>query len=157
MLVHILFDHLQSNMYGEQYSSSTVRLDQSISNPHSYYLDSYSYPFRSTTASSNVYFPSHQHPFASSTTQDLTSYTNYDATYLNVAMAAAYQNHYQTTDPFELNSFRSTNNEPTMEVDRKISNTNRKRKYPDETLSNRNTSSVIVYHVLLLCRISIRI
>jgi hypothetical protein len=108
-------------MYNEQYNS--YYLD---SLPYSSYNPNSSYSFRQQ---SNVYFPSHQHPFPSSTTtQDITSYSNYDPTYLNVAVAAAYQN----TD---LNFSRHIN-EQTTEADsseRKIPN--KKRKYPDDITS----------------------
>jgi hypothetical protein len=136
----------------------------------SYYLDSLpyssyntnSYPFRQQiqphSTSSNVYFSSHQHPFSSSTSQlthsDVTSYPNYDTTYLNVAVAAAYQNGYQNhyhnnnntvSDSFDMNFSRhmnglyGNNNEQQIETDRKASTSiiqsNKKRKFQDETMS----------------------
>ncbi|CAF1060540.1 unnamed protein product [Adineta steineri] len=163
-------------MYNEQYNSSTTfdndRLNQSTTFRlnDSYYLDSLpysSYNTNSYPSSSNVYFSSHQyHPFPSSssssgTTQftntDIPSYTNYDTTYLNVAVAAAaYQNGYQTHyhnnnnntmgDPFNIGFSRHINdlygnNEQQIETDlleRKVSTstveTNRKRKLQDETM-----------------------
>ncbi len=105
---------------------------------HSYYLDSLPYSSYNPNTSysfrqqSNAYFPSHQHSFTSSNSQDITSYSNYDTTYLNVAVAAAYQN----TDPFDLNLSRHINGfhtEQIVETDRKMST--KKRKYPDEITS----------------------
>jgi hypothetical protein len=134
----------------------------------SYYLDSLpyssyntnSYPFRQQThhphsTSSNVYFSSS----SSSSTSQLPhsdvplSYPNYDSTYLNVAVAAAYQNGYQNhyhnntiADSFDLNFSRhmnklygnnNNNNEQQIETniyDRKVS-TSKKRKFQDETMS----------------------
>ncbi len=142
----------------------------------SYYLDSLpyssystnSYPFRQQThphsTSSNVYFSSHQNPFSSSsststsqlTHSDVTSYPNYDTTYLNVAVAAAYQNGYQNHyhnntvgDSFDMNFSRhmsglyGNNNEQQIETDlsdRKASTSvvvqsSKKRKFQDETMS----------------------
>ncbi len=145
---------------------------------HSYYIDSLSYssyntnsyPFRqqtnSHTNSSNVYFPS-------STSQDITSYSNYDTTYLNVAVAAAaYQNHYSNNtilDPFDLNFSRHMNglygntNEQQIETDysnRKtssisINSSNKKRKYQDETFSKSIKIFFIISFSLLFNRISI--
>lgn len=128
----------------------------------SYYLDSLpyssyntnSYPFRQQSTSTNVYFSSQQHPFSSSsasqlTHSDVSSYPNYDSTYLNVAAAAAvYQNGYQNsyhnntiiTDSFDMNFSRhmnglyGNNTEQQIETDRKTS-VNKKRKFQDETLS----------------------
>ena len=132
-------------MYSEQYHSTIVDRSREFLpiNDQSYYLDtlpysSYTnntYPFRQQTTT-NVYFPSHQHPFVSSTSQDLT----YDATYLNVAVAAAYQNN-SFSDPFDLNFSRhlyGNSNEQQMSnelSERKVSTSNRKRKYQDETIS----------------------
>jgi hypothetical protein len=132
----------------------------------SYYLDSLpystytnnSYPFRQQThsqpTSSNVYFSSHQHQFPSTTSQiahsDVASYSNYDSTYLNVAVAAAYQNSYQNhyhsnpiTDSLDISFSRhlgdlyGNDNEQQIEgdmIDRKVS-TSKKRKFQDETMS----------------------
>ncbi|UJR09190.1 hypothetical protein I4U23_013438 [Adineta vaga] len=97
-------------MYSEPYNSSTTFNNQTTFRFNdSYYLDSLpyssyntnSYPFRqqipSHSTPSNVYFSSHQHTFSSTsqlTHPDLTPYTTYDTTYLNAAVAAAYQNTY---------------------------------------------------------------
>jgi len=126
---------------------------------HSYYLDSLPYSSYNPNSSysfrqpPNVYFPSHQHPFASSTSQDITSYSNYDTTYLNVAVAAAYQNN-SVTDPFDLNFSRHINGFSTEQVsetdlsDRKASTStvqsSKKRKYPDEIISKQ----ILIYQIV---------
>jgi hypothetical protein len=134
----------------------------------SYYLDSLpyssyntnSYPFRSQThpTSSNVYFSSNPPSFSSSsqlTQTDVTSYSNYETTYLNVAVAAAYQNGYQNhypnntiTDSFDMNFSRhmsglyGNSNEQQIEADlsdqkasTSIVQSSKKRKFQDETMS----------------------
>jgi hypothetical protein len=132
----------------------------------SYYLDSLpyssyntnSYPFRQQhSTSSNGYFSSNQHPLSSSSTSqiihpDVTSYSNYDTTYLNVAVAAAYQNGYQNhyhnntiADSIDINfsqhmnELYGNNNNETDIPDRKastsIGQSSKKRKFQDETMS----------------------
>ncbi|CAF0876331.1 unnamed protein product [Adineta ricciae] len=158
-------------MYGEQYNLSTTLNNQpTIRLNDSYYLDSLpyasyntnAYPFRqqipSQSTSSNVYFSSHQHSFSPSTSQlthpDLTSYSTYDTTYLNAAVAAAYQTTYpnpyhpNTTDdsfdlsfPRHISGFYATNPEQqidTTQPDRKVPTSaippSRKRKFQDESM-----------------------
>lgn len=110
--------------------------------PYSSYNNN-TYSFRQQSTSSNVYFSSHQHPFSSSSTNsDVSSYSNYDSTYLNVAVAYhqnGYPNSYHNNtipESFDMNLFYGNNNsEQSIETDRKIP-INKKRKFQDEPISN---------------------
>lgn len=131
-----------------------------------------SYPFRQPISShstpSNVYFSSHQHTFSSTsqlTHPDLTSYTTYDTTYLNAAVAAAYQTTYPnpyhtnpTDNSFDIDfsrqfgGFYRPNNEQQQQQintdlsERKISSSTiqlgRKRKLQDESMSTKEILSI---------------
>ncbi|CAF1176271.1 unnamed protein product [Rotaria sordida] len=174
-------------MYSDQYNLSTTFDNSHMSESSfrfndSYYLDSLpyssyntnSYPFRqqtthshltSSSSSSNVYLSSYQHPFSSSTSQlthtDVISYPNYDTTYLNVAVAAAYQNQYQNhnnntvNDSIDINFSRhigelyGNSNEQEIEINHpqqkssiSIVQSSKKRKFQDETMKSQYESEL---------------
>lgn len=143
-----------------------------------YYLDSFPYstyntnvyPIRQQTQSplnsSNVYFSSSSQTTSQRIHPDILPYSNYDSTYLNVAVAAAYQNNYPNqyqhntiTDPFDPSSFSrnvaglyGNSNEPEDENDtqqrKSTAQKSKKRKFQDETTS-KNIS--INYPMIFIC------
>ena len=149
-------------MFFIQTNQSSFRLNES------YYLDSFPYTSYNTNTysfrqqnQSNVYFSTPPPPPPPPTTtnqfntnhSDMINYTNYESTYLNVAVATSYQSPYSNNnntinDSFDMNFSRHINelygnNEQIRETDvsdRKISTTvqsNRKRKFQDDTMSRK--------------------